>query len=226
MNKILKKTSDSLISPALLRTKLSDSGFVKKYRLLDVSLNTDELADYKKGHIEKAIYFDVGYGTKPTERYPKPFPPIEQFQTYLGGLGISNKHHLIIYDRSPYGFLLAPRAWWVMRVLGHEDMSILNGGFNGWIKSGFGLTDKIDHFEEENYQAKENLSLACNYEDIIENIKTKKYQVIDGRPKSHFNSINPVLGLPNNIPNSINVQHNEIFDRSTHCLKSNEDLKK
>ena len=60
----------------------------------------------------------------------------------------------------------------------------------------------------------------------MENLQTKKYQIIDGRPKSHFNSINPILGVPNNIPNSINIQHNEIFDRSTHSLKKIEDLKK
>lgn len=62
-------------------------------------------------------------------------------------MGISNKHHLIIYDRSPYGFLLAPRAWWIMRVFGHENMSIVNGGFNDWIRNGYELTDKIDNFE-------------------------------------------------------------------------------
>lgn len=48
MNKILEKSAKSLISPVLLRSKLSDNNFSEKYRLLDVSLSTDDLADYKK----------------------------------------------------------------------------------------------------------------------------------------------------------------------------------
>lgn len=51
-----------------------------------------------------------------TQLYPRNIPDINCFKDYVSSIGISNKHHLIIYDRSPYGFYSATRLWWLFRV--------------------------------------------------------------------------------------------------------------
>ena len=71
-------------------------------------------------------------GVEPNKYYPRNIPDKTVFQEYVSSLGISNKHHLIIYDRSPYGFFASSRVWWIFRLFGHENVSILSGGLNAW----------------------------------------------------------------------------------------------
>jgi thiosulfate/3-mercaptopyruvate sulfurtransferase len=68
------------------------------------------------GHIKNSVYFDTMHCTKPSKMYPRSLPDHDCFKDYVGSLGISNKHHLIVYDRSPFGFYAAPRTWWIFRV--------------------------------------------------------------------------------------------------------------
>lgn len=51
-----------------------------------------------------------------SDLYPFDIPQVEPFENYLGSLGIGNKHHIIIYDRSDLGFGFSPRMWSVLRV--------------------------------------------------------------------------------------------------------------
>ena len=51
-----------------------------------------------------------------TNLYPKNLPEKNAFKDYVGSLGISNDHHLIIYDRSDFGFYASSRLWWIFRV--------------------------------------------------------------------------------------------------------------
>lgn len=55
-------------------------------------------------------------GVMPTEQLPNDLPDQDAFELYMGSLGVSNMHHIIIYDRSMYGFELTPRMWWMLRV--------------------------------------------------------------------------------------------------------------
>lgn len=57
-----------------------------------------------RGHIENALYFDTMNCVKPTNLHPRNLPDKACFQDYVGSIGISNKHHIIVYDRSPFGF--------------------------------------------------------------------------------------------------------------------------
>jgi thiosulfate/3-mercaptopyruvate sulfurtransferase len=60
---------------------------------------------------------DVLNNSKSSKFFPRNIPNANYFKDYIGSIGISNKHHLIIYDRSPYGFYSATRLWWLFRVL-------------------------------------------------------------------------------------------------------------
>jgi 3-mercaptopyruvate sulfurtransferase SseA len=51
-----------------------------------------------------------------TKMRPRDIPNKVCFQNYVESLGLSGKDHLILYDRFNFGFLAAPRAWWIFRV--------------------------------------------------------------------------------------------------------------
>jgi 3-mercaptopyruvate sulfurtransferase SseA len=74
-----------------------------------------------RGHIPNAIYFDTLNSCQITDVYPRRFPDPNLFQSYVRDNGISMKHHLIIYDRSPFGFMASSRVWLIFRVF---DMNL------------------------------------------------------------------------------------------------------
>ena len=101
----------------------------------------------KRGHIETALYVDVlNCASESSRMYPRPVPDLECYKDYLGSLGISNKHSLVVYDRSPFGFYASSRLWWTLKMLGQENVSILNGGLNSWIGSNFELSREKPSF--------------------------------------------------------------------------------
>lgn len=76
-------------------------------------------------HIPKAVFLNTMECTNATKMYPRAVPNKECFADYAGSLGISNKHHLIVYDRSPFGFYASSRMWWIFRVRKFTSRSIL-----------------------------------------------------------------------------------------------------
>jgi len=54
--------------------------------------------------------------------YPRRLPDSNLFQEYVQANGISNKHHIIIYDRSPYGLMASARVWWILRVFNFDHL--------------------------------------------------------------------------------------------------------
>jgi 3-mercaptopyruvate sulfurtransferase SseA len=58
-------------------------------------------------------------------------PDSETFANSMGGLGISDADHVVIYDSS--GFGPACRVFWTFKVFGHEKVSVLNGGLVKWM---------------------------------------------------------------------------------------------
>jgi 3-mercaptopyruvate sulfurtransferase SseA len=67
-------------------------------------------------HLPQARYFDQLECTTPTKQIPRGLPEIKCFEAYLSRLGITNDHHIVLYDRSPMGFYASSRAWWVFKV--------------------------------------------------------------------------------------------------------------
>lgn len=82
-------------------------------------------------------------GFEPTKYLPRDWPKPDEFGKYLSELGISNKHNIIIYDRSPNGFTASSRVWMHLRAYGNQNVSILKGGFTLWTKNNYQVTTEI-----------------------------------------------------------------------------------
>lgn len=200
--------------------------FNENCRLLEVNPTQQFRENYKTSHIPQALFFDTTECTQPSKMYPRPVPNAECFGKYVGSLGISNRHHLILYDRSPFGFFASSRMWWVFRYFGHENVSIIDGGFLKWQKQqGFELTKEEPKYQSEKFEIKENKKLIRDFGSIVENLKSKREQLVDVRDSEEFNKVIDG-GVKNHIPNSKNLPYNEFFDKQNACLKDLDQLRK
>jgi thiosulfate/3-mercaptopyruvate sulfurtransferase len=113
----LPETIPSLLAAKNLKSLIAlSSQFYDKFRIVEANVGKDALEIYNRGHIDRAVYFDTMECVQTTPLLPRNVPNRECFKDYVGSLGISNKHHLIFYDRSPFGFYASPRLWWLFKV--------------------------------------------------------------------------------------------------------------
>ena len=64
-------------------------------------------------------------------------PPVEQISNLIGSLGIGNQDHVVLipYGTSSSKMGTATRIYWTFKVLGHDKVSILNGGMAAYKKA-------------------------------------------------------------------------------------------
>ena len=121
--------------------------------------------------------------------------------------GITNHDHIIVYDNS---YLHSGcRLWFALKYFGHEKVSVLNGGFQKWLKEEKPITNMIDKIEQtESYETNENNDWIKNKKQINENIKNNSFVLVDGRNRERFEgkAIEPRPGLITGcIPGSKNI---------------------
>ena len=124
-----------LVDAAWLRDKGAEPGVV----ILDVrnKLGGGSAEAYRQGHIPGAVYSDylkAGWRTK-VDGVVGQFPPVADLEALIGDLGIDNDSHVVIVSggTSALDMGSATRVYWTFKVLGHDRVSILDGGYRAYV---------------------------------------------------------------------------------------------
>jgi thiosulfate/3-mercaptopyruvate sulfurtransferase len=75
--------------------------------------------------------FDIDKIAEKSSKLPHTLPSAELFQSKMRALGLKNDDYVIVYCDSV--FLSAARAWWMLRLFGHDRVSVLDGGLKSWL---------------------------------------------------------------------------------------------
>lgn len=69
---------------------------------------------------------------------PALLPDMTDLEKLVGGLGIGNDDHVVLVSHGfgPGDMAIATRIYWTFKVMGHDKVSILDGGFIGWANAG------------------------------------------------------------------------------------------
>ena len=155
------------------------------FQVLDVSwhmpaFNRDAPKEFAEKHIPTAQFFEI-------DTYKSTLPTPEQFGKDASAVGVGNDTHVVVYDsNATFGMFSAPRAWWLFRYFGHENVSILDGGLPKWEEAGYETTAVVDEVEPITLNAIPNPALLRVREDIEANIEKKQFALVDGRPAGRF----------------------------------------
>jgi thiosulfate/3-mercaptopyruvate sulfurtransferase len=157
--------------------------------------------------------------------FPTTFPPEEQFTKSAQELGINKDSAIVIYD--DIGIYSSPRAWWLFKAFGHDNVTILDGGLPAWKNAGFQIESKQNYSGKSgNFQARYRPELMKFFEDIKKEFQDKKHLIIDARSERRFNGLDPEprAGLRRGtIPNSVNIPFEDLL--LNQHFKGKEELK-
>lgn len=99
--------------------------------------------DYLAGHIPGAWFLDMEHdlaGSKTDKSGRHPLPELAEFAAKLSAAGVTDGREIVVYDNNTGG---AVRAWWLIRHLGHEAVSVLDGGWTAWVSFGGSVSQEI-----------------------------------------------------------------------------------
>jgi thiosulfate/3-mercaptopyruvate sulfurtransferase len=95
----------------------------------------DAASEYVAAHIPGAVFFDVDASSDRASSLPHMLPTEDAFAARMSALGLDDRDDLVVYDGSGAN-LSAARVWWTFRVMGHERVAVLDGGFAKWRREG------------------------------------------------------------------------------------------
>ncbi len=94
------------------------------------------LSSYLAGHLPGAAFADLDrdLAGPPGAGGRHPLPGIGVFQAAMRQAGVCDGRGVVAYDDGDS--LAASRAWWTLRYFGHEQVQVLDGGYQAWVAAG------------------------------------------------------------------------------------------
>jgi thiosulfate/3-mercaptopyruvate sulfurtransferase len=139
---------------------------------------------------------------------------VPEISKILGDAGISSIDKLVVYGECmPCGGGPAPATYiyWMLKLLGHENVTVLDGNVEDWAAAGLSTTNKSAVRPIANYTWKFTPEFIASYEYV----KSGKAQIVDARPFQEFNA--------SSIPGAINIPYDNVLDN--HSIRSEAALK-
>src|SRR3954465_11679494 len=129
-----------------------------------VVAKVDENRDlYDEGHVSGAVKLHWREDLQdPVER---DVVDRETFEQLLGGPGIGNDTTVVVYGDKNNWF--AAYAYWYLKVYGHGDVRILDGGRQKWIDEGRELTTDLPQVQRASYSAQDRDESIRAYRDAV-----------------------------------------------------------
>ena len=205
-----------VVTPAWLA---AEGGAGSSVRVLDGSWHLpaaarDPAAEFLEAHIPGAAFFDIDGICDPDSSLPHMLPSPDLFARSVSALGVSSDSRVVVYDT--VGLYSAARVWWMFRVFGHEQVSILAGGLPRWRAEGHPVESGEPAIAPGAFTAEaHDDTLVRSFEQVRATLGTGAAQIVDARAAARFTGEDPGPrpDLPRgHIPGSRNVPFDAVLD--------------
>jgi thiosulfate/3-mercaptopyruvate sulfurtransferase len=172
-------------------------------------------ADYELRHIPGAVFFDLDAVADRTSALPHMLPAPADFATAVGALGIRSSDRVVVYDDS--GLFSAARVWWTFRAMGHEHVSVLEGGLPKWRKEDRPLESGWTAPTPVAYEPAAPRPIVRSADEVRAFVERREGVLLDARPAARFRgeAPEPRPGLRRGrIPGAVSLPHSSLLDES------------
>ena len=181
--------------------------------------------NYELCNIQNSSFLDLHYDlSDQTSPFRFTLPKLEILADSFKKKGIGSDYHIILYSRN--GAQWSARIWWMLRAVGFDRASILDGGFNQWQKKNFPTSKSNLTFLQSDFNFSPRKNIFVNKDVVLEAINNPKFKILNSLTADIHNGENPRYGRPGRIPTSINVPFHELLDNETGKFKKFDELSK
>ena len=193
--------------------------------LLDLQSNQN----YLRFHIPGSINTEYSHWRTEKKGQPKLLPPVPIMEKLIGSLGIGNNTHVVLIPlgASAGDMAAASRVYWSFKVLGHDKVSILDGGLIAYAES------RKYPLEKGNHQLKPATFKANFRAEMIPNAEAVKKAIdsgalaVDNRTRAEYLGIykGGAKERPGSLPGAVNLNYDWLTVNGSGKLHSLENLK-
>ncbi|MGO4221773.1 sulfurtransferase [Lysobacter sp. TAF61] len=169
-------------------------------------------AAYRQAHIPGARYahlerdLSAPEGTEAARQIDAgrhPWPQIDDFLAVLGRWGITPQTQVVVYDAGD-GALAAARLWFLLRVLGHERVAVLDGGWECWQSLGLPVDSQVPAAAPGHYSASFDASRLLDAAQVQAHLDAGGL-LFDARAHERFRGdVEPIDRLAGHVPGARN----------------------
>ncbi|MGY3438692.1 MULTISPECIES: 3-mercaptopyruvate sulfurtransferase [unclassified Marinovum] len=204
----------TLVSTEWLAQHLKDPDL----RILDGSWHMpdagrDARSEYDSGHIPGARFFDIDDISDARSDLPHMVPPVEKFMSRMRALGVGDGHQVVVYDST--GLFSAARVWWLFRLMGQDNVAVLDGGLAKWKAEGREIEDLPPVIRDRHMTVRVQNNLVRDVTQVSAAAKLKTHVVVDARGAARFTgeAPEPRAGLRSgHIPGARNVPYASLLN--------------
>lgn len=204
----------TLVSTEWLHTHLKDPDL----RILDGSyylpqMGRDPRVEYDAVHIPNARFFDIDDVSDHGSDLPHMVPPVEKFMSRMRAMGVGDGHQVVVYDGM--GLFSAARVWWLFKLMGQNNIAVLDGGLPKWQAEGRPVEDLPPVIRDRHMTVRRQNHMVKDVTQVSAASKLGDYEIIDARSPGRFRGEEPEprAGLrPGHIPGSKNVCFKDLLN--------------
>jgi thiosulfate/3-mercaptopyruvate sulfurtransferase len=189
-----------------------------------LSHEADDISNEYTPRSIKTVYSNDGW-TDSFSELKDILPDFESLEDTVASMGISNKKHIILIAKKNDANTLSStiRIYWILKMLGHDDVSILDGGFDAYKASGGDLVSRHIKPIRKLFKADINTRYLATTEEVIQAVRSDS-TLIDLRLPSFYTGEDKhtLVDFSGSIPGAENVPWNELINEQGKFLARNQ----
>jgi thiosulfate/3-mercaptopyruvate sulfurtransferase len=205
--------TDLLIEAGTLRNRLARPGCLVFDVRHDLADHQAGRRAYEAGHIPGALHLDheEQLSAPRTGRNGRhPLPDRGDFAALMRAQGLTARTEVVVYDAG--NSMFAAHLWWMLRWLGHEAVSVLDGGWAAWVAIGAEVESGTRMPRLSEAQAIQSQVLSgkpsmpvVDARGVLANLDDHRLTVLDARAPERFSgSVEPMDPVAGHIPGALN----------------------
>lgn len=119
-----------------------------------------------------------------------PLPAVEDFTDWLSRMGVDRTKQVVVYDDA--NGMFAARLWWMLRWLGHDQVAVLDGGFNVWLQDGYPVTSDLPQVTPARFAGRPRQN-HVDADHVLAHLHGPVMMLIDARSPERFRGIGETL---------------------------------
>ncbi len=163
---------------------------------------------YEASHLPGAVYTDLNLDLSQLAlpgQGRHPLPDEKSFTARLGEWGIGPGDQVVIYDAGD-GSMAAARLWWMLKLLGHERVAVLDGGLPAWRAKGLPETSQtVQAVARPAYPASFDRTAIVSSEQVLSRLHEAPGWLLDARAGERFRAeVEPMDAIAGHVPGAVN----------------------